>query len=115
MGAVEVGEQRSDGDAQRERNPVARQVQPDLFLDRAPIRPVDTHLVRAEKPRLTGQNATVLARLMQGPASNFELMQIASRFGARLHDIKHAGYAWSIIEREHDSGRVVYALDEVQS
>lgn len=39
------------------------------------------------------QQAAILARLQRGPATNAELIMIAGRFGARLHELKPR-YPW---------------------
>jgi hypothetical protein len=44
--------------------------------------------------RLNRQCTLILECLRKGPATNIELVHIAQRFGARLHDLKRAGYEW---------------------
>ena len=63
-----------------------------------------------EAPRLTAQCQAVYERLQQGPASNAELVTIATRFGARLHDLRGSGIEIEIISRDRKSGLVWYAL-----
>jgi hypothetical protein len=75
------------------------------------IPPVDPHVTPEEKPRLSRQSAEILERLRQGQATNRELAQIAMRYSARLHDLKHAGYSWKIVSRDYETGSVVYALE----
>ena len=41
-----------------------------------------------DTPRLTGQNAAILARLREGPAHNHELAQIALKYTSRISDIR---------------------------
>lgn len=82
--------------------------QPDLFSARVAL-PSRAVPVEA-RPRLSRQNAAILARLQQGPASNHELAQIALKYTSRLSEIKKAGYAVRIVSRDHETGRVVYAL-----
>lgn len=79
-----------------------------------PIEPVDTHLSKAEKPRLSRQSRQILERLSKGPAINTELMEIAQRFGARIHDIRKAGYRVEIIWRDNEKGLVCYELKKEQ-
>ena len=74
------------------------------------IEPVDPHLTDEEKPRLTRQCIGVLERLRCGPATNKELVQIATRFGARLLDLRRAGYDIQITARNRETGLTVYAL-----
>jgi hypothetical protein len=79
----------------------------------------DTHLTDpAELQRLSGQCARILARLEHGPATGAELMQIAPRFGARLFDLrehlKPQGRTVKVIERDHKTGYVLYALYEME-
>lgn len=64
-----------------------------------------------EEPRLTNQCQLILARLKQGPASNTELANIATRFGARVHDLRSAGYNIVITHRDRRSGLTFYALE----
>jgi hypothetical protein len=65
-----------------------------------------------EEPRLTRQSLAILARLREGPASNSDLVLIAQRFGARVHDLREAGYPITILSRDRASGVTVYALEE---
>lgn len=74
------------------------------------IPPVDTHLVEEEKPRLSRQSEQILALLEDGPATNVQLMQVAQRFGARIHDLRHAGYDVRIESRNRATGLVTYTL-----
>jgi hypothetical protein len=70
----------------------------------------DPHVTAEEKPRLSRQSAQILAALRSGPKSNSELMAIAQRFGARLFDLRQAGYTVDVVSRDRETGRVVYAL-----
>lgn len=79
------------------------------------VQVTDSHVTSPdEQGRLQTQSARILQRLREGPASNQELSAIALRFGARLHDLRKAGYAVSVIERDHASGKVVYALEPAE-
>lgn len=55
----------------------------------------DPSLPEGEKPRLSPQHLTIAARLREGPATNLELGAICQRFGARLWELKRAGFLWS--------------------
>lgn len=47
-----------------------------------------------DAPRLTGQNAAILARLTRGPVTNAELARDYSlKYTSRLSDLRAAGYA----------------------
>lgn len=58
--------------------------------------PVDFNSTVAEidKPRLSAQHQAIAARLRQGAATNLDLTEIALRYGARLHELKRAGFLW---------------------
>lgn len=81
-----------------------------LELNFDEVRPVDPHLTEAEKPRLTRQALQVRDRLAQGPATNKELIQIAQRFGARIHDLRKHGYEIDVVSRCHETGLFVYEM-----
>ena len=70
---------------------------------------VDKRLPKEMQPRLSKQAQAVLARLEQGPASNIELIPISTRFGARVYDLRKAGY---IIDMDMDraKGISIYTL-----
>lgn len=68
----------------------AARVAPVSEPDTAP--PVDPHIHPEDVPRVTGQNAQVLERLRQGPATNVELSGISLRYSARMFDLREAGY-----------------------
>lgn len=82
-------------------------------FDRADrVQPVDPNLDVSATARVSRQSAEILARLQRGRASNRELVGIAQRFGARIHDLRTAGHDVRIVEREHESGEVWYGLFE---
>ena len=84
--------------------------QSDLLTSVVPV--VDSHVTHPEEQsRLQTQSARILRRLESGPATNFELSAIALRFGARIQDLRKAGYRIRIIERDHATGKVVYQLE----
>lgn len=85
-----------------------------LFDPRAPsksIPPSDPSVPSAAKPRLSRQAREVLARLRLGPATNGELGAIASRFGARIGDLRKARCVITIFERDNKTGLNTYRLD----
>jgi len=63
-----------------------------------------------ERRRLSRQNAAILGRLEQGPASNRELAQLSLKYTSRLSEIRQAGYPVRIVSRDYETGRVVYEL-----
>lgn len=54
--------------------------------------PTDPNVRAADVKRLTGQNAAVLARLREGPATNAELAAIALKYTSRVSDLRKAGF-----------------------
>jgi len=77
---------------------------------RSPIRPNDPRVRRADKPRLTGQNGAILARLICGPATNAELAEISLKYTSRISDLRAAGYTVSC---EHGpNGLNTYRLED---
>lgn len=81
------------------------------ILDAAPA-PSDPNVTDPARPRLTGQNAAIVERLRQGPATNRELAQIALKYTSRLSDIRDAGYSVNIVANDHATGLVTYQLAE---
>ncbi len=65
------------------------------LFDRPAVAFADPSLSEAEKVRLSPQHLTIAARLREGPATNLELGMISQRFGARLHELKRAGFLWA--------------------
>lgn len=58
-----------------------------------PVAPVtDPTVVPEDKPRIARLCRVVLERLQTGPAYSHELATITHRFGARLADLREAGY-----------------------
>ena len=54
---------------------------------------VDRNVSKRDRFRLTQSSIRILQRLKSGPATNTELTKIGGmRFGARLHDLRKAGY-----------------------
>lgn len=56
------------------------------------LHPTDRHVVPADKPRLSGQNAAILARLSIGSATNDELIRISRKYTSRISDLRAHGY-----------------------
>jgi hypothetical protein len=54
--------------------------------------PSDPNVANADRPRLSGQNARILARLRKGPATNAELAEISLKYTSRISDLRAAGY-----------------------
>lgn len=81
-----------------------------LFDQPPRIAPCDTHLVKAEKPRLAGQNLAILERLQRGPATNKELAQISLKYTGRISDLRAAGYNVALVARDHATGVTMYEL-----
>jgi hypothetical protein len=82
-----------------------------LGAGRAAVVPRDPNVAGiAEKRRLSGQNAAILARLRQGPATNAELAAISLKYTSRNSDLRRAGYPVEVISRDRKTGVVVYAL-----
>lgn len=66
-----------------------------LFDHPRPHVELNSTVVEDDKPRLSLQCHAVADRLRQGPATNLQLIMIAHRFGARLLELKQAGFLWS--------------------
>jgi hypothetical protein len=63
-----------------------------------------------EARRLGKQCASILARLQQGAASNFELASLSLKYTSRISDLRRAGYDVRVVERDYATGRTVYKL-----
>jgi hypothetical protein len=75
------------------------------------VEPVDPRVKGSvEEPRLSRQSLEMLARLKEGPATNAQLTTIAQRFGARIHDLRAAGFQVEITHRDRETGLTTYAL-----
>lgn len=81
--------------------------QPSLFNQ--PPGPVDPNVDDRDKPRLSKQCAMILEALRHAEQTNWELMMIATRYGARIHDLRRAGY--DIRVQLRGGGTFVYSLD----
>jgi hypothetical protein len=62
-----------------------------------------------DRARLSRQCLALLARLRQGEATNAELSRIAMRFGARLEELRRAGF--TIEAKRGDGGLFTYTLN----
>jgi hypothetical protein len=83
--------------------------QPRLDWTRDVVFPADSHVVApAEIRRLTTQNERILARLQSGPATNYELSQIALKYTSRIDDCRKAGHR--ITCTRHAGGGATYEL-----
>lgn len=72
----------------------------------------DRRLKEIERKRLSRQCVLILLRLLKGPVVNTELNVIAFRYSARIGEIRNAGVAVDIIDRDHETGVVTYQLRE---
>jgi hypothetical protein len=73
------------------------------------LQPTDSHVINPQEVRrLTGQNAAILARLQRGPASRWQLQNIACNPTARVSDLRKAGYV--VRCAENAEGHSVYTL-----
>lgn len=72
------------------------------------IAPIDPNIDVRDVARLTGQNAAILARLQQGPATTDELSRYARKYTSRLSDIRAAGHVIQCIRGE--GGNNTYVL-----
>lgn len=61
---------------------------------------------------VANQRARIVERLRKGPASNLELATtIGLRFGARLRELRQAGYRIRSVCVSHEDGRWKYVLE----
>lgn len=79
---------------------------------KAAVVPRDPNVTEvADKRRLSGQSARILARLREGPATNAELAGLALKYTSRLSDIRSFGCEIGV-ERKA-GGTFVYTLVHV--
>lgn len=83
-----------------------------LFDAPRKIAPRDTHVEKEERPRLSKQNQAIPERLQRGPATNFELAQIAMKYTGRISDLRAAGYNVVVVDRDRATGSTMYQLIE---
>jgi hypothetical protein len=63
-----------------------------LFAGRRPTEPRDPNVTEPrERRRLKGQNAAILDRLRQGPATNRELVGMSLKYTSRVSDLRERG------------------------
>ena len=67
--------------------------------------------IRQEKTRLSKQCEAILGRLQQGPVSNHLLAgTYALKYTSRISDLRRRDHDVRVIERDHRTGRTLYAL-----
>ena len=84
-----------------------------LFDQPPRITPRDTHLAKAERPRLAGQNLAILERLQCGPATNRALAKISLKYTSRISDLRAAGYDVRVVSADRKTGVTVYELGKI--
>jgi len=81
-----------------------------LFCDSPRTPPRDPNVTPADRPRLTGQNARLLAMLQQGPTTNREMMLAGLlKYTSRISDLRAAGYC--IVCEKLGGGLSLYRLE----
>ncbi|MCE5277177.1 MAG: hypothetical protein ABFD92_16740 [Planctomycetaceae bacterium] len=68
----------------------------------------------ADKARLTDQNARVLERLRQGPATGVELAAISLKYTSRVSEVRAylARCGMTVVCRRHQGGQSVYLIEK---
>jgi hypothetical protein len=61
-------------------------------------------------PRLSRQCAEILTLLKTGPATNHMFSGCSLKYTSRVTDLRRAGYDIRVIDRNHRTGVVWYAL-----
>lgn len=72
-----------------------------------PNAPLEAH------QRLNKQSKAILSAFQQAPnqtLSNMEMQAVATRFGARIYDLRCAGYVIMIVSQDKKSGLTYYRL-----
>jgi len=68
----------------------------------------------AEIPRLAGQNRRILERLLLGPVSNAELVEMANKYTGRISDVRRMlrrrGYDVEAYEHNRTTGVCWYRI-----
>ena len=67
--------------------------QPAFTFDAPTVYALHQRELEAEAARLDDAKSRILTRLRAGPATNVELNAICFRYGARIFELKRAGYA----------------------
>jgi len=83
-----------------------------LFPSPRSIPPTDPQVELIETPRLRGQNAAILERLQQGPATNRELSGLSLKYTSRISDLRAAGYTVDC-SQDKATGLNVYTLERM--
>lgn len=84
-----------------------------MSLDDTTIPPRDPNAHPDSHPRLSRQAAEILTAFKAAPLHRLDCAQLmakAQRFGARLYDLRKAGYRIDLVEHDHATGRTVYEL-----
>lgn len=71
--------------------------------------PRDPNLAKVAIARVSRQALEVLEQLRQGPKTNRQLLDVAIRYGSRIHDLRKAGYTIDKFE-DHATGLTTYKL-----
>ena len=87
--------------------PATRTMQATLDFDRPPT---DPNVHAGDIDRLTGQNAAILSRLRQGPATNVELAAISLKYTSRISDARAKGVNVVCVRRKDGRSGYVVAL-----
>lgn len=78
----------------------------------AELSPRDPNVDAEDRPRLSGQNAAILALLREGrEVSNVEMAKIAMKHTSRISDLRASGYNVKLVRRE-GNGVCWYMLQE---
>lgn len=56
------------------------------------VEPADPMIDPADKVRVTKAAHRILEMLREGPKTNVEMATVTPRYGARIHDLRKAGY-----------------------
>lgn len=73
-----------------------------------PVR--DPNLPKQSISRVSKQALKVLEMLRSGPKTNRELLDVAIRYGSRIHDLRKAGYDIKIVADDSQTGLTTYQL-----
>lgn len=71
---------------------------------------IQLDLFAKESKRLSKQCQAILARLRQGRSTNRELSELSLKYTSRISDLRKAGYQIEVVERDYETGRVLYEL-----
>ena len=73
------------------------------------IAPADPSVTAEERPRLSRQCVIILGMfVVRNERSNAELASMSFRYGARIHDLRKAGYDIQLVSRDHVTGTTHY-------